>query len=41
MSGNSRRFSGTIETPRRTTSVVDMPDTTFPSRTTSPSDGVT
>ncbi len=41
MSPNRRRFSGTIDTPRRTISVVDLPEITSPSNTTSPDDGVT
>jgi hypothetical protein len=41
MSGNSLRFSGTIETPRFTTSVVDRPETTSPSSRTWPDDGET
>ena len=38
---NSLRFSGTIEIPRRTTSVVSMPLTTSSSSRTSPSLGFT
>ena len=41
MSANSRRFSGTIEMPRRTISEVERPEIRSPSKTTSPSDGVT
>ena len=41
MPAKSRRFSGTMETPRRTTSIVGMPLTTSPSSSTSPSLGVT
>jgi len=38
---NSRRFSGTIDTPRLTRSLVGHFVTTSPSRRTSPDEGIT
>ena len=41
MSANNRRFSGTIEMPRRTISDVGSPEIVSPSKITSPSHGTT